>query len=138
MISKNNKSKFNYNNIILNTPNISKKEIINIYDKINMTNIDFTFDCKILPTIKGIKMVKIIYINSSQLDNDLIFYKLPSSYKLNNAIKNIWLPCNKNCLKKSKSKSKINTNKKYSSKYGVFMNKNNVIISKLLFKGFKE
>ena len=92
MISKNNNSKLNYNNIVCNIPNITKKELINIYNKVNMNHIDFTFDCKILRTIKGIKMVKITYINTSQLDNDLIFYKLPPSYNSNKSIINIWLP----------------------------------------------
>ena len=102
------------------------KKIYNIYNSIKNENLDFTFDCKILPTLRGIKMVNITYINNKEIDKDLIFVKLSESSNLKNTIKNIWVPYNS--LKNNIS----------NSKYSIFMNKNNAIISKLLLEGFKN
>ena len=105
---------------------LEKKKINKIYKEIKKENLDFTFNCHILPSTLGKNIVKITSINGNNTSN-LFFYKLLDGTKYSKYIKNIWFPCeNKKCIPK-----KINKNI-----FSLFINKNNAIISKLLGDGF--
>ena len=137
------------------------QQIRKIYDSIKKQNIDFTFGCKILPSVHGRDMVKITSINGKKLYNDLVFYKSTGTSRNNNSLKNIWFPCGEQCISPiskriTKAENKFllrnnnlqnqvniennsyrpNNNTPFLSKYGRFINKNNAMISKMLGEGF--
>jgi hypothetical protein len=137
-------------------------QINKLYNKIKEENIDFEFDCKILKQEHGRKMIKITSINKKPLSKNLFFYQSTGKSR-NNKIKDIWFPCDEVCLspiskritkaenrylynnrnnltsqiKKETPSYNPANNEPYLSKYGRFINKENTIISKMLYNGFK-
>ena len=106
-------------------------------------------------------MVKITAINGKPPKNNLVFYRSKGKSRLNTSIKNIWFPCDEQCISPiskritkaenqylanentfnkqmniEKNTYSPSNNTPFLSKYGRFINKNNAIISKMLGDGF--
>lgn len=138
--------------------NMTMSHINKLYKSIQKENLNFEFDCKILVPELGRKMIKITSINKKPPPKDLFFYQ-----SRNNKTKDIWFPLQEDYISQISKKIKkaenrylynninnFNTqirnenkfynpknNQLYLSKYGRFINKENIIISKMLFEGFK-
>ena len=141
---------------------MQRSHIDKLYKTIKEENVDFEFDCKILAPEHGRKMIQITSINKKTPSKTLFFYQSTGTSR-NNNIKDIWFPCDEVCLSPiskritkaenrylynnrnnftSQIKKETNTynpknNEPYLSKYGRFINKENTIISKMLYEGFK-
>ena len=151
------------NQTVRNTLKYMKRsQIDKLYETIKEENVDFEFDCKILAPEHGRKMIQITSINKKPPLKNLFFYQSTGKSR-NNNIKDIWFPCDEVCLspiskritkaenrylynsrsnftsqmKKETASYKPQNNEPYLSKYGRFINKENAIISKMLYEGFK-